>query len=235
MIYFRKSGVVLLLFFIVMSLNACNSEEKSYTEQQIAYMYQKQNPKTNVVVEVGMDSEDTEREDALKRLNSSLISGNGPDVVVLDGLPVEKYIENGILSESGSFIDEQIEKNVAEDAKAWDFVSFVLSEDVQNEIKYAGLPVNENVMKKKLSVLESDVFEVNTELGTTKEVSFTKLSDEQINDWLDAFNATKCVDATDGKMFRIIMSEGEKVIEGNTTEGDAAKEASRVIDLYINE
>lgn len=126
------------------------------------------------------------------------------------------------------------ENNKAKE-KAGDFVDFALSEDVQGEIKYVGLPVNKNVMKNKLGALESDEFEVETELGSAKEMSYTKLSDEQINAWMDIFECTQCIELTDEKVFRIIMKEAKKVVAGKETPNDAAKEAYRIINLYLDE
>ena len=38
-------------------------------------------------------------EDAVKALNTELLAGNVPDVLVLDGLPADSYIEKGILAD----------------------------------------------------------------------------------------------------------------------------------------
>lgn len=37
------------------------------------------------------------RDDAIRTLNTELLTGNGPDVMILDGLPVESYIQQGVL------------------------------------------------------------------------------------------------------------------------------------------
>lgn len=43
--------------------------------------------------------------DALKTLTTEIMSGKGPDVLVLDGMPIETYIEKGILKDLSSIID----------------------------------------------------------------------------------------------------------------------------------
>ncbi len=40
--------------------------------------------------------------DALKTLTTEIMVGNGPDVLILDGMPVEAYIEKGVLKELGA-------------------------------------------------------------------------------------------------------------------------------------
>lgn len=63
-------------------------------------LYQQANPNTYISYEVGMTGMDGKtREDAIRNLNTALLSGEGPDVLVLDGLPIESYIEKGILSD----------------------------------------------------------------------------------------------------------------------------------------
>ena len=40
--------------------------------------------------EVGMDGEDgVTKEDAIRKLNTRILAGDGPDVIILDGLPVD--------------------------------------------------------------------------------------------------------------------------------------------------
>ena len=47
---------------------------------------------------VGMEDEAAlTRTDAIKQLNTELMSGSGPDLIVMDGLSVEKYTDMGLL------------------------------------------------------------------------------------------------------------------------------------------
>lgn len=63
-------------------------------------IYQQANPNTYLSYEVGMTGTDgVTREDAIRNLNTALLSGEGPDILVLDGLPIESYIEKGILTD----------------------------------------------------------------------------------------------------------------------------------------
>ena len=38
-------------------------------------------------------------EDAIKALNTEIMAGNGPDVIMLDGLPIESYLAKGMLAD----------------------------------------------------------------------------------------------------------------------------------------
>ena len=38
-------------------------------------------------------------EDAIKALNTEIMAGNGPDVIMLDGLPIESYLAKGMLED----------------------------------------------------------------------------------------------------------------------------------------
>ncbi len=44
--------------------------------------------------------------DALKMLTTEIMAGNGPDVMLLDGMPVEDYIEKGVLKDLAAVIKE---------------------------------------------------------------------------------------------------------------------------------
>ncbi len=46
---------------------------------------------------VGMGDGSVTREDAIRKLNTEIMAGNGPDVIVLDGLPADSYMEKGAL------------------------------------------------------------------------------------------------------------------------------------------
>ena len=68
--------------------------------EQAASVFQSRNP--DYLVEVtsllGEDNGAT-RQDVISALNVELLSGKGPDVLLLDGLPVESYIEKGVLAD----------------------------------------------------------------------------------------------------------------------------------------
>ncbi len=76
------------------------SLEDDYTIRQAVSLYQKKNPGVYIRYEVGMSGDDgVVREDAIKNLNTKIMSGSGPDLIVLDGLPEQSYKEKGILAD----------------------------------------------------------------------------------------------------------------------------------------
>ena len=80
-------------------------EEQDAVRQAIA-QFQTENPDTFVRYEVGVSGTDAKAaEDAIKKLNAELMTGKGPDVIILDGLPVQSYEEKGILKDLKPHID----------------------------------------------------------------------------------------------------------------------------------
>ena len=60
--------------------------------------YQSRHPELYVRYETGMAEGDGQtEEDALKNLATQIATGDGPDVLVMDGLPYDSYVEKGIL------------------------------------------------------------------------------------------------------------------------------------------
>lgn len=70
------------------------------TIRQAISLFQKENPGTYIRYEVGMSGSDgMTKEDAIKNLNTRIMAGEGPDLLVLDGLPEESYSQKGILED----------------------------------------------------------------------------------------------------------------------------------------
>ena len=80
---------------------------EDYTIRQAVSLFQKQHPEVYVNYETGLsaDSGMTE-EDAIKNLNTRLMSGSGPDLLVLDGLPYHSYGEKGVLTDLSAVVHE---------------------------------------------------------------------------------------------------------------------------------
>ncbi len=69
------------------------------TIRQAIALYQSDNPDTKVNYVVAMGEQGGNSSDYIRTLNTELLAGNGADVLVLDGLPVDSYIEKGVLSD----------------------------------------------------------------------------------------------------------------------------------------
>lgn len=81
------------------------SLKENSTIQQAISLYQMANPEVLVQYEVGMGQDSSiTREDALKSLNTKIMAGEGPDVLILDGMPIASYIEKGLLADMTSML-----------------------------------------------------------------------------------------------------------------------------------
>lgn len=78
-------------------LTVYSLREDSNVRQAIAG-YQSRNPDVFVSYTVGMaDGGAVTREDAIKKLNTQIMAGTGPDLLVMDDLPIRSYVEKGLL------------------------------------------------------------------------------------------------------------------------------------------
>ena len=76
------------------------SLEEDYAIRQAVSLFQKKNPGVYIRYELGMTGDDgMTAEDAIKNLNTKIMSGKGPDLLVLDGLPEQSYEQKGILAD----------------------------------------------------------------------------------------------------------------------------------------
>lgn len=74
------------------------SLEDNYGVRTAISIYQVNHPEVYVEYEIGMAQGDAvTREDALKKLNTQIMAGEGPDVLMMDGLPMDSYMEKGLL------------------------------------------------------------------------------------------------------------------------------------------
>ena len=79
--------------------------------RQAITLYRKRHPEVYVNYTVGMDAgSGVTREDALKTLNTQIAAGNSPDLMVLDELPVDSYMEKGLLADLGRWLDPMEEE-----------------------------------------------------------------------------------------------------------------------------
>lgn len=80
---------------------------KNDSLQQAVTLFQQKHPEIYIKYEVGKgETSSITKEDAVKNLNTQIMSGEGPDVVMLDNLPINAYIEKGILSDLTPYLSE---------------------------------------------------------------------------------------------------------------------------------
>lgn len=81
--------------------------DESAALRQAAALFQKKNPDVYVNIQIGMSGDDgVTLADALSVLSTDIMAGKGPDVLILDGMPVDSYIEKGILEDISDVVKE---------------------------------------------------------------------------------------------------------------------------------
>lgn len=81
-------------------------DESDFLRQAVT-MFQKSHPDTYVNLKFGMTEEKSVTlEDALSVLNTDMLAGHGPDVLILDGMPMDSYIEKGVLEDISDVVGE---------------------------------------------------------------------------------------------------------------------------------
>lgn len=80
-----------------------------YTIRTLAAAYQKAHPDVYVKVESGVSGNDAvTTSDAIRTLNTEVMGGNGPDILLMDGLPVNSYVEKGLLADVSDTVNPLI-------------------------------------------------------------------------------------------------------------------------------
>lgn len=87
------------------------SLEQNETVSRAISMFRKSNPDVYVKQEIGLSGDyGMTKEDAIRNLNTRLLAGEGPDILLLDELPLDSYMEKGILADL-SKAAEELEKS----------------------------------------------------------------------------------------------------------------------------
>lgn len=82
------------------------SLKENNTLRKAINLYQGEHPEVYVEYEIGMGENDSvTREDALKKLNTQIMAGEGPDLMILDDMPIDSYIEKGVLLDLADHLD----------------------------------------------------------------------------------------------------------------------------------
>lgn len=72
--------------------------------RQVIGKFQQNNPDILVNLQIGMSDGQT-LSDTLRTLNTNIMSGKGPDIIILDGMPVNNYIEKNLLADISDLVD----------------------------------------------------------------------------------------------------------------------------------
>ena len=88
------------------TLRVYGLEESAAVRQAIA-KYQQKHTDVRIEYKTGNAEEGTgTKADSIRALNTELLSGSGADVIMLDGLPADSYIEKGILADISGVLNE---------------------------------------------------------------------------------------------------------------------------------
>lgn len=82
------------------------------TIRQTINLYQSVHPEYYIEYEIGIeDGASITRDDALKNLNTRIMAGEGPDILIMDNMPIDAYLEKGILLELTPFLESLDEED----------------------------------------------------------------------------------------------------------------------------
>lgn len=85
------------------------SLQEEPTIRQAIGMYQLSNPEVKVEYEIGITEDDAiTAADALRNLSTEILAGKGPDVLVLDQMPLDSYQEKGVLADLSHLLGERL-------------------------------------------------------------------------------------------------------------------------------
>lgn len=124
------------------------SLKENNTLRRAISIYQTRNPQVYVNYEIGMSEDHSvTRDDALKKLNTEIMAGSGPDLLILDDMPVDAYIEKGLLQDiapllGGMYGDGELFGNVVDayrqaDGKIYDIPCEIGLPVVEGRAEYA--------------------------------------------------------------------------------------------------
>jgi ABC-type sugar transport system, periplasmic component len=182
--------------------------------RQAVSMHQQKNQGVYISLEIGMpEGGQVTATDAIRNLNTSILAGEGPDIILLDGLPVDSYIEKNTLVDLTEVIEEvsaseglfeTVVKTYEQEGKIYAVPTkfsidvLIAQEEILNQYKdLNGLAEVLEELKKadseKLNILNAIDAEqlvecfYNTSSGSWKNVDGT-LNEEGIKEFITALN-----------------------------------------------
>lgn len=85
--------------------------EDSMTIRQAIAEYQRQNQEVVINIQVGIEKGDSiTKTDAIRTLNTQLLAGKGPDILLLDGLPMKSYMDKGVLLDMSEWANTMMDQ-----------------------------------------------------------------------------------------------------------------------------
>ncbi len=108
---------------------------ESDTVRQAVVGFQRKNPDIKVEF-TGKETGEVSSDD-IRTLNTELLSGKGADILLLNGLPAESYIEKGVLCDLTKMAEDMMKEN--------DYLENMMNNTLQREGKIYGMPIKFSV------------------------------------------------------------------------------------------
>lgn len=110
---------------------------ESDTIRQAAVEFQRKNPDVKVEVKTSGKEAGEVTSDDIRTLNTELLSGKGADILLLNGLPADAYIEKGVLSDLTGLAKKLMKENT--------YLEEMMNNTMQKDGKIYGIPVKFSV------------------------------------------------------------------------------------------
>lgn len=112
------------------------SLKENRTVTQAIHEFKSRRPEVQIEYITVVTGEEKPTADHIRTLNTELLSGNGADVLILDGLPIESYMEKGVLQDLSEVADKLKKSGVLEN---------VVERTVQKDGKIYAVPARVNI------------------------------------------------------------------------------------------
>ncbi len=122
-LYSSNNGYSLMKYSYDKSVDTVPSTEltiyslkENATLRQAAAVFHKTHPDVKINFTIAMTDDEyrkadrTVKEDYIRALNTELLAGNGPDILVLNELPADSFVEKGVLTDISDIIQPMIDK-----------------------------------------------------------------------------------------------------------------------------
>lgn len=123
-LYNSKNGFSLMKYSYDESVDTVPSTEltiyslkENPTLRQAAAIFHKTHPDVKINFTISMTEDEyreadrTAKEDYIRALNTELLAGNGPDILVLNELPADSFVEKGVLTDISDIIQPMIDND----------------------------------------------------------------------------------------------------------------------------
>lgn len=229
-LYKTDNGYSLMKYSYDETINAIPSPDLTIyslvdnsTIQKAIALFQKEHPDIKVNYTSAMSEEEYEasdtaiKEDYIRTLNTELLAGGGTDLLLLDGLPADSYVEKGVLTDLSDVLIPMMDNG--------DLLTNILNPyKIEGHIYYApvcfSLPLlyvrNEDVKNiKKLDAIDKLVDYANEHEGITL---FGNMTQDDFISVFSPFIASKIMreDGTISKENLVALLSELKVIAENT-------------------